>query len=218
MSTMAAVSQPSRLLAKLRMACVRAPGGHGRGVVGWGAGGNGGLGAMGSGGSCRPLVAGLGIAAVRGSGGGIGFCPLVAGLGIAVLWGTGWGMGCCPLVVGLGIAAVLGSWVGNGGAAPCWWDWELQPCRGLWGGMELLLPGGGIRNCSCAGVMGGECGCCPLVVGCRVVAVGGRGVWGDPTWEWGVLRGLGGPGGENGSTQSGNGGTQGAWRGLGVWL
>ena len=45
------------------------------------------------------------------------------------------------------------------------------------------------------GVLGGEWGCCPLVVGFGVVAVGGMGVWGDPRWESGVLRRWGGPGG-----------------------
>ena len=156
---------------------------------------------------CCPLVAGLGIAVLWGTGWGMVCCSLVVGLGIAAVLGSrvrnggaapGGGIGncshagvmgvewgCCPLVGELGIAAVQGSQVGNGGAAPWWWDWELQPCRGRGGGMELLLPGGGIRNCSCAGVMGGEWGCCPLVAGC--------GVW---LWEeegsGGILGGNGG--------------------------
>ena len=78
--------------------------------MGWGAGGDGGLGAMGSRGELPP------------PGGGIGNCGSMGfrvGKGGAAPWWRDWELqicgvpggewGCCPLVVELGIAAVLGS-------------------------------------------------------------------------------------------------------------
>ena len=111
MSTMAAVSQPSRLLAKLRMACVRAPGGARGGL-----GATGGLGAMGSGGSCCPLVAGLGIAVVLGSKVVNGVAaPWWGNRELQLCWGPGVGYsGVLPPGGGIGNCSSGGSRVGSG--------------------------------------------------------------------------------------------------------
>lgn len=128
-----------------------------------------------------------------GNGCGMGMLPPGGGIGNCSRAGVPGGKwGCCPLLVGLGIAAVQGSGGGNGAAAPWWWDSELQLCWGHGWRMGVLPPGGGMRS----------------------LAVGGRGVWGDPRWEWGVLRGPGVLGVKTGARRV----EMGAPRGLGgVW-
>ena len=60
---------------------------------------------------------------------------------------------------------------GEWGAAPCWWNWELQLCRGAGWEMGVLPPGGGGWELQLCGVRGGEWGCCPLVAGLGIAAM-----------------------------------------------